>query len=202
MVDVIRSVTFPFTSVKNFVSFLIFAFLNTLWFFLLPVIIVNGYAVKLIRSAVEGEKDAPAWPGLNLSEWGYILMHGFFYTVAVLIYLIVPFFIAYLGTAGNFSLWLVLLSLLVFLAVIFVLPMALVNYAATESFIEAFNIPEIFRRIFANILQYLLVYAISAALFITALMLSLRMPILAGLILAYPTVFALHAFGQIMAETQ
>jgi hypothetical protein len=202
MVEFIRGLVYPFSKTDNIINFLFLAILNALWYFLLPLILVNGYLVKVIRSTVEGKTEMPEWPGFNWSEWGQIIKKGFVYTLIMLIYLAVPFAVAYFGTIQGVSVGVVLLSLLLFLVILFFMPMALVNYAATDSFAQAFNFPEIFMQIFRNIGACILTYVITAALFGITLYISSFAPFFAGFVLIYPILFGVCMLAQILAKAQ
>jgi hypothetical protein len=155
-----------------------------------------------MRSTIQGKEEMPDWPGFKFDEWLGLLKNGFFFTLIMIVYLVIPFTIAYFGTANQISLWMILISVLVFLAVIFILPMALAFYAATESIWQAFNLPEIFIKIFTNIWTYLLAYVMTVVIFLIFLTIASYVPFLIGLVLVYPSVFAMHAFVQILAEKQ
>jgi hypothetical protein len=202
MVDFIRGLAYPFSKLDNMINFMFLAILNALWYFLLPMIFVNGYLVKAIRSTFEGKPEMPDWPGFNWSEWWQIIKQGSVYTFIMLIYLAVPFGVALFGTASGFSIGMVLLSLLLFFVVLAFMPMALVNYAATDNFVEAFNFPELFMKIFKNLGAWLLTYVISAALFGITLYISSFIPYFAGFVLIYPTLFGVCMLAQILAKAQ
>ncbi|MDD5181798.1 MAG: DUF4013 domain-containing protein [Candidatus Nanoarchaeia archaeon] len=200
MVDVLDSLRFPFEK-KNIISFLILSVLNVIWYLLVPLVAVNGYVVMLIRNVIE-KKQMPDWTKFKFADWLYLLKHGFLYSVIMAVYFAVPFLLAFLGTNNTISFGLILASFITFLFVMAVLPMALVYYAATESFIQAFNLPEIMLTIFRNIWKYLLVYFTSLALFVIALFIGQYLFYFAGIVFIFPTVFAAHAFAKILAETQ
>lgn len=202
MVNIVKSFSYPFASKENLLNSVLFLIFTTAWYLLFPVILFNGYLVKMIRNVMQGKKEMPFWPVLDLAGWGYIIKHGFLYTVIMAVYLAVPFLFAFLGTYNGISLYLILVSVVLFLAVIFIMPMALAYYAATENFLQAFNIPEIGFAIFRHISSYALVFFITAIMFLLAIFLGSYVSLFLGAFMAYPIIFEMHAFAQILAEEQ
>jgi hypothetical protein len=202
MVDLVRSLVYPFSKLENIVDFLLLAILSAFWYAVLPVIFVNGYLVKVIRNAVEGKEDLPDWPGFKLSGWWNMFKKGIGYSVIMIIYFAIPFAIAFFATFNGVSFWLIMFSLLALFAVAAILPMALVYYAATEKFSQAFNFPVIIASIIKKVKTYLLIYLITAVLFAAALFIASYLSYFGGFVLIFPVVFGMTALAKLLAETQ
>lgn len=211
LVDIIGLLKYPVSNPKRF---LVAALINIVWFFLVPMFFVNGYLVKVIRSTIQGEKELPAW-----DDWKDILKHGFFVTLIIAIYFLIPMVLAYGASAlGNLPppsqlttesampdispvTWvLMLLSLVSFIFVIAILPMIILVYSASENIKQAFNVPMIIEKIMANVFSYLKAYALSTGIYIIFILLLPLATFAAGFVMVYPGIFFAHVFAKSFKE--
>ncbi len=214
MVDYVDAIKYPLKDVKSFsVGFL----LSVFWFLLIPIIFVYGYVIEVIRGILQQKDELPHWA--TSKDWLKFLKHGIYVIAIGLVYLIPPFAVSaaassMMGGASYFlsqgfsnsvnplGLSLMIISSVLFFVSIFLLPMAIILYAASEDIRYAFNLDEILPRIKKLFIPYFKVYLISIVAYIPFLVL-LTIPFvnfLFGGILFYPLLFSVYLFAQLFRE--
>ncbi|MCK4528491.1 DUF4013 domain-containing protein [candidate division WOR-3 bacterium] len=148
-------------------------------FLMLPILdlLSFGFLARFIYTHLEeGKKKLPSW-----DHWGNLLLEGFEWGLIIIIYLAIPLLVlsflpeslfafvvnpAYVIGKLNLGgyIFLTLSALLTFI-VLFFLPMALILFADSESFLSAFHLEKIFKHIKQNLTHYLIVYILSIILF-------------------------------------
>ncbi len=136
-----------------------------------------GFLAKLIHSHLEkGEKSLPSW-----NHWGSIFWNGLEWGLIIIVYLAIPLIVLSLLPESVFTfivnpgfifsrltlggyLWFTLSSILSILALFF-LPMALILFADTGSFINAFHLEKVFLHIKKKLTPYLTAYFLTIFLF-------------------------------------
>lgn len=126
--------------------------LAILWWLIVPVFVLGGYFLSVIRSAADGETVPPAF-----EDYGALLIDGLVATLIGIVYTLVPtvVFIAAFTVSGGAGLLIggdagmasfvggILMGLLAssvfYLAVLYVTPAALANYAVTDRIGAAFG---------------------------------------------------------------
>jgi len=148
-------------------------------FFMIPFVnlFAFGFLAKLIHSILEeGNRELPSW-----ENWGTLFWKGLEWGIIIIIYLAIPLLILSLLPQSvltfvvnpNFVLnnlnvggylWFSLSVLLSFF-VLFFLPMALMLFAETGSFLNAFYFNKIYTQIKKKLAVYLVAYIFTIVLF-------------------------------------
>ncbi len=148
-------------------------------FLMVPVVnlLTFGFLAKFIHSHLEeGEKKLPSW-----DNWGSLLWNGLEWSLIIIIYLVIPLSVLSLLPESVFTFivnpefvfsrlnsggytWFTLSTLLTIFALFF-LPMALILFVDTGSFINAFHFKKVFSHIKKNIKPYLIAYILTIILF-------------------------------------
>jgi hypothetical protein len=216
MANYVKALVFPFTSKDNVKNFVLGGIINAFWFLLIPLFFTGGYLIKIIQNVLQEKEELPSW-GKPLD----ILKHGIFTVFILLAYNIIPILIlAFTGrqmqtnlatltelttsTVSPFLLALAVIGVIIAAIVWFILPMALVTYAATEDVRQAFNFSEIFSKLRKRLFGYLITYMISillAALFSLLLLVPI-VQFAVGFFMFYVLVFVMHTFSQIYTEAE
>ncbi len=157
--DVNKAIRFVMEDKQWISKLLIGALMSVLGFLILPALILQGYLVKVIRHVMNGN-----WNGLpEWDDWGELLKDGFFVTVAQIVYTL-PFILLMIiggaATGGMASVTgsddlaavaatgggLLLLCLVVLFAValLFLTPAILIQYAIKDDFSACFRFGEVF----------------------------------------------------------
>lgn len=131
---------------------LIGGFLVFFSFLFIPLIIFNGYLLKVLRETIAGNEEPPAW-----EDWGELLVDGVKTMVVGFVYSVVPVavifgigftFMGLGGAAGDsgggllagFGLMFVFLLIPVMFVVYYIVPAALSNMAMEGSLSAAFDV--------------------------------------------------------------
>ena len=133
-------------------------------FLFVPLFIVVGYILNVLRSVMDGDEQAPVF-----EDWGDLAIDGLKASIIGFVYSLVPAIIAVVavlggvmslglgnGSAGSglvASLIALVAGLAIFvvsLAIAYVLPAAIVAYARTDSMSAAFSVTEIRRLSFSK----------------------------------------------------
>ena len=224
--DVNKSIRYVIEDKQWISKLVIGALMSMLGFLIVPALILQGYIVKIIRHVMNGNWDSlPEW-----EDWGELLRDGFFVTVAQIVYTL-PFIILMivggLATGGVASisgsedlaavaatgggLLLMCLVLLFVVALLFLTPAILIQYAIKGEFAACFRFGEVVAIIRNNMADILIAFLVSIA---AALVVSLVGGILAiipclGWIAAFVLGLAVgpyisfvtgHLYGQIAAK--
>ncbi len=214
MVDYIEALKYPILDIKNFLMGFI---LGVFWFLLFPIIFIFGYMVETIRETLQQSNKLPHW--FTLENWKIFLKHGFFVIIIGLVYLLPPLVLSVasstlLGnplatiasgstpTLNTLGVSLSILSAIMFLVAIFLLPMAIILYSASEDIRYAISLSEILPRIRRALIPYLKAYAISLGVYLLFALL-LFVPFLGflfGGIMFYPFLFSARLFAEVFRE--
>ena len=173
--DVNRAIRYVFDDKQWISKVLIAVVLSLFSWLIIPAFIVAGYMVKLVRQVMHGQDTPlPEW-----TDWGDLLRDGFFVLVAEFLWML-PFIVLILivslatGGLGSMSdggdalaaattgagLLLACLVLLMVIALLFVLPALIIQYAIKGDFGALFRFSEVFdiiRNHMSDILLALLV---------------------------------------------
>lgn len=147
-------------------------------FLMIPVVnlLAFGFLAKLMHSHLEGKKKLPSW-----EDWGSLFWTGIEWGLIIIIYLVIPLLVLSLLPESVFTfivnpnfvfsrlnlggyLWFYL-STLLSIFILFFLPMGLMLFADTGSFINAFHFNKIFSHIKKNLASYLIAYILTIILF-------------------------------------
>lgn len=217
MVDYVKALIFPFTSKQNVLNYVIGSVITILSFTIIPIFFLLGYLVRIIQHSVQEKEEMPGW---NLPI--EMLKHGLSAFLVLVAYLIVPLLIGVLGvqsagsvdqvilnpellsTVPSYSIALVFISAIISVIVLFILPMAVIRYAATENIKEAFNFLEILARLRKRLFGYIITYAITLLTFLISVTV-LFVPfaqIIGAFVFFFAMVFVIHTFSQIYLEAE
>ncbi len=220
MVDYFEIAKYPLLDKKNF---LIGFIVGTLSFLILPLFLIFGYLSKTIRETLKNSDELPSW---NKAEyWKDYFIHGFFIFLIIVLYLLPAFLMSSVSlvlTEGDTSTFLetetpweevallgggispIAISLLffssiLFFAALFLLPMAIVMYSASENIRYAFKLDEIFPKIKSMIIPYAKAFLASLFVFFLAFLLLLipGVGFFMGGILLYPLLFSGRLFAEV-----
>ena len=152
-----ESINYLKDSENGAMTVLVGGLLTLLSFLIVPAFFVTGYLVRVLDRTAEGETEAPSF-----DDWGALLVDGVKSFVIALVYLIVPIALAAVfvggggglialggdsGVASAFGALGILvgsiLTLVVGLAIWYVLPAALANFAQDRRMGSAFAFGEI-----------------------------------------------------------
>ena len=212
---------------KQWISKLIIGILlSVLGFLIIPALILQGYLVKIIRHVMGGSwSSLPEW-----DDWGGLLRDGFFVTVAQFLYtlpfiiLIIISIVATGGIAGlsgsediaavaatGGGLLMFCLIILFAIALLFLTPALLIQYAIKDDFSALFRLGEVMDIIRNNMADILVAFLVSiAAVFAISLITGVLSLIpclgwiaafLIGLAIGpYISFVTSHLYGQIAAK--
>lgn len=191
------------TDDKQWISKIIIgALLTALGFLIVPALIVQGYVVKIIRQVMGGDWDGlPEW-----DDWGKLLGDGFKVAVAQLVYTL-PFLVVMLisiavtaGTAGisgsedvaaiaatGGGLLMLCLMLLFVVALLFLTPAILIQYAIKDDFGACFRFGEVAAIIRNNLADILIA-------FLVTLVASFAFSVVTGILVIIPCLGWIVAF--------
>ncbi len=223
MIDYFEVAKYPLLDLKNFlIGFVVGVFS----IFLFPLFFVFGYTIQTIRETLKKTDNLPSWN--NLKNWKKFLVHGISAFSIIMIYLAPAFLLSFaslhfVGThprvilqseepwedpmimGGGFSpisVSLIFFGSILFFAAIFILPMALILYSATENIKYAFKLDEILPKIKRMIIPYIKALVASIFVFFLSLLL-LLIPgagFLIGGILFYPLLFSARLFSEVFRD--
>lgn len=215
MVDYVESAKYPFLDLK---SFFIGVILNYLWFLIIPVIFVFGYMVEVIRETIKQSNLLPHW--FTFHNWKRFFKHGISVFAILLIFLLPPIVISAASTTilGNplealaegttpkfnaLGLSLSIISFIFLLISLFLLPISIILYAASESIHFAISPNEMLPRIKRALIPYLKAYVISLVLFFVSFAL-LTIPLIGYFIgfgfMFYSLLFSARIFAEIYRD--
>lgn len=224
--DVNKAIRFVMEDKQWISKLLIGALMSVLSFLILPAFILQGYLVKIIRHVMNGNWDSlPEW-----ENWGDLMKDGFFVTVAQIVYTL-PFILLMIiggaATGGMASLTnsdslataaatgggLLLLCLVVLFAValLFLTPAILIQYAIKDDFGACFRFGEVFDIIRNHMSDILVAFVVTlVAAFVISLLIGILSLIpclgwiaafLIGLAVGpYISFVSGHLYGQIAAK--
>lgn len=156
---------------------------------ILPTLIVTGYALRIMRQAINGEAlHLPAW-----GDWGKLFMDGLRWTIISIVYFLPGFIVmivgfgAYFGSmmasvaqsssgmsdAGVLTMFAgmgvyfvaLAIGMLLFMLAAIPLPAASAHFVARDSFGAAFRVREWWPRLKVNKLGYLVVWVVILGLY-------------------------------------
>lgn len=197
-----------------FLTILIGGVLSFLGFLVIPAILVNGYLLRVVRAAVEGDQTPP-----RFSDWGDLFVDGLLVWVVGFVYVGVPMMVLGVWIAAFFAVATVttgappdpapavgpaalvgLLGLLAaggfLLVAVYLLPAALANFARTDDVVAAFHLRTVARAAFTvdYLLAVVLVVVVSVVLgFVGGL---LTVVLVGVFVLFYLQVVVAHIVGQ------
>lgn len=166
MVDFTRSLKFPFQDEEWVTKILVGGLLN-----LLPIVnfLSMGFALETMRNGTRGQEEMPEW-----QDWGDKFMLGLIAFVIGFIYSLIPVIIMTAGGAGGVLAGglaggglfggSALIGILLWLAIIFFMPMAMANYVAKQQFGAAFALGEILEHIKPVLGNYAIAYVLALVL--------------------------------------
>ncbi|HDQ59962.1 MAG TPA: DUF4013 domain-containing protein [Candidatus Woesearchaeota archaeon] len=217
-IDFLDAVKYPFSSKENIINLLIGSVMNIVWWLLLPGILVLGYVVRFAENTLQGNPNMPVWnTWLSLKD---NIKKGFSVLAIVILYILLPFLIIQaalffsgvdteLASEGVQDVSAVTLSfvsvgVVLIAVVLFLLPMALMEYVSTGRITDAFNLGDIFSRITLNFLSYFVTHLVVFAFFvITVLMISLPfINMISGALLFIVMIFATRIYAKLFAGSQ
>ncbi|MFC6973525.1 DUF4013 domain-containing protein [Halomicroarcula sp. GCM10025709] len=187
-------------------------------FLLVPLFVVVGYVLRVLRSVMDGDEELPVF-----DEWGELAIDGLKASIIGFVYSLVPTLIAIVavfggilslglgnGSAGSglvaslIALVATLAIVVVSLAIAYVLPAALVAYARTDSMSAAFSLGEIRRMAFSR--TYATGWAVAFGIsFLGGIVVGALNAIVIGVVLApfvtfYANVAGTHAIATAVRE--
>lgn len=221
--DINKAFRFVIEDTQWIKKVLIGALLTVFSFLIVPVLILSGYLIKIMRQVMNGEWDGlPEW-----DEWGELLKDGFFVTVAQLIYTL-PFILlmiigglatsGFAAVAGDDAAGLIAgggfllfcLMIIVAIAFLFLTPAIMIQYAIKDDFAACFRFGEIMDIIRNNLSDILIVFLVTVA---AGVVLSMITGIASATVILIPVAILIsmafgpyisfvtaHLYGQIAAK--
>lgn len=180
------------------------------WIFWLVISLIPlGYAYGIFQDRVSGkEGPLPSWSG-----WGDLLYRGFYVSLILLAYGIIPGILYWIGdklwTAGGFAAFFGTLFLImgvgIGLASSFLLPMALAIYAIEGEFLTAaFRWNRIVEKIWLIQKEYFIAWLVGLILFLALLFVKMHIFfigwILYGFGFFYLSLVLAHLFGEVSRD--
>ena len=160
--------------------------LGGIFFMIPPLFILSlGFIARFIHDRLEtGNKALPSW-----DNWGLLFLKGFEWGLIIVFYFVIPVFILSLlpGSVVQFlvnpkfvisslkigGFFILFLSFLLGFIVMFFLPMALILFSDTGSFINAVRFKEIYKHIKNKPAPYLVTYLLTVFLLVLDFLLHL-----------------------------
>ena len=90
------ALSYPMEREEWYMIVLIGGVLSLLAFLILPILIVNGYVVRVIRFRLAGDPEPPAF-----EEWGTLLVDGIQVLIISIAYMLVPLIVAGITVGGS-----------------------------------------------------------------------------------------------------
>lgn len=161
---------------------------------IIGALIINGYSVRVLRSAAKDEDTPPVF-----DEWAELLVDGLKYVGISIIYILIPLIISMMLLFFMLSLESIIGVLIALLPLIFglyLLPAALTNFALTDSIDNALDISTITDAAFTG--QYFAAIVLAAFIgFVLGLIGSLFTVLLVGFgILFYQAIVVHYIFAR------
>jgi hypothetical protein len=179
---------FPWNGEKKIETQAIGGVLTLLGVFVIPILFVYGYLVRVIRQTASGEVDEP--PAFD--DWGRLLTDGVVGFVITLVYTLIPGIVITVGALvvfGSFgvvgsaatdtggggalavggllvTLLIGVVSLVLFLVAVYVVPAAVAAFARTGEFAAAFS-PSVLRSMLTD-RRYAMAWIVAVAIGILA----------------------------------
>lgn len=181
-------------------TILIGGVLQILSFLIIPAFIVQGYGVRVLRSAARGEETLPTF-----DEWGTLLVDGLKIFAISLTYVLIPYIllgaglVLAQGAASGMSLVGTVLMVgggVLVLGSGYILPAALTNFALTGSVRAAFDISLIASAAFTTRYFIALVLALVAGLVLGIIAGLLTLILVGFLLLFYLQIVVYYLYGQ------
>lgn len=170
-----KSISYPWNDGDGVKTIIIGGVLTLLGFLVIPLVLVSGYSLRVIRAVVDGDSELPAWDDL-----GGLFVDGFRALVVTVAYFAVPAVLLFVAVAAFFVplsspprvatlvfAALALVALPLVLVAWYVLPAALVRVAVTRRVGPAFAV----RRLWP---------VLSSGTYVTAWLLGLGILVAAG----------------------
>ena len=196
-------ITYPMESDEWMRTIIIGGILSFLGFLLIPLFLVYGYLMRVIRSATAGNPEPPTF-----GDWGELFVEGIKAFVIGLIYMLIPFIVLGVtvgsavialatgtdaGVAAGLSGLFVGLGLFFILALVFgyIAVAALVNFAREERFGAAFDVEVLKTVLFHR--EYAITWLVSVVIIVVASMIAGGLnliPLLGAVIGAFVTFYA------------
>lgn len=184
---------------------------------LLIIPIVNfipfGYALGVMKGAIEGKPSMPEW-----TDWGNLFVKGLLAFVIAIIYMLIPIIVLALSAGGAVAAVIsgnmavatgalggIIIGLLLALIMIFLFYMGIGMYVKTDSIGAAFKFGEILARIKSVFGDYLatfiviLILEIVVGIFNVIPLLGFLIQIFGGF---YVSVVAMNMFGKLYAQSK
>lgn len=161
---------YPTRGENAVMTILIGGVLTLLSFLLVPIFFVFGYFVRVLEQTVNGEDEPPAF-----SEWGDLGMKGLMAFIITLVYYAIPI-LAFAGLGGigavtgseNVAIASLSIAIVVggvlFIALTYVYPAALTNFAKTGQLGQAFAFGDISEVVLSG--DYLVAWLVGFLIFV------------------------------------
>lgn len=121
-------------------TILIGGVLSFLSFLIIPAFIISGYQVRILRYAAQDEQAPPTF-----GDWGDLIVDGIKVFLIVIAYILIIEIVLFIGFMMESVVGTViaLVSSLLLLVAVYLLPVAMTNFALTGSIGDAFDISTI-----------------------------------------------------------
>ncbi|HMT20325.1 MAG TPA: DUF4013 domain-containing protein [Promineifilum sp.] len=179
--DINKALRFVIEDKQWISKIIIGALLTALGFLIVPALIVQGYVVKIIRQVMGGDWDGlPEW-----DDWGKLLGDGFKVAVATAGISGSEDVAAIAATGGG--LMMLCLMLLFVVALLFLTPAILIQYAIKDDFGACFRFGEVVAIIRNNLADILIA-------FLVTLVASFAFSVITGILVIIPCLGWIVAF--------
>lgn len=210
------SFRFPLRGEDTLRTLLVGGVLSLFGFLVVPAIVVQGYLVSVLGAAIRGDAEPP-----EFEDWADLLLDGIKAVVVQLVYVALPFivlFFALVFTAfgmgdeapggglatgiGLFGGLLFVVAILLFVAVGYLVPAALANFARYDDLSAAFDLETVTR--VALTADYFVAVLVAAVVgFVVGLISIPLMIVLVGFAVQfYGQVVVFHVIGEGFADAR
>jgi len=195
----------PFLDIKKLVIGILLSIIPIVSFFSV------GYVLEVAKSTIQKKKDLPEW-----TNWKELFVHGLIGTVIGIIYVMPAIIIGLLAIGGGLLKGLVtnsvlsgiktgapllIAAILLLLVSSYIAPMAIIAYAKSWKFKDAFNFSDIFKKIMTS--KYLIVWILSMVVSVVALGIFAVIPLVGSAIASFTTaVIFMTLFAQVYTEVK
>ena len=98
MTSIEEALRYPMNHDNWIVTVLIGGALSLFSFLIVPILIVYGYLLRVIRTSIDGQSEPPVF-----EDWGELIVEGFKAAVIVFVYMLIPLIVGAVTVGGSIA---------------------------------------------------------------------------------------------------
>jgi len=213
--DINKAFRFPMEDADWLKKTGIAAVMTLFSFLVIPGLILGGYCIKIVRQVMDGQQDGlPEW-----DDWGGLIKDGFFVALASFIYTLPFIILMFLGLfvgggmaslsgdsdimgliLGGGGLLLLCVSFLFIIALLFLMPAIVIQYAREGNFGATLRFSEVLGITRSNLANIAITFGVGFVVGLVSGVLG-SIPVLGWIVIAivgaYASFVIYHLYGQI-----